>query len=195
MYAGTKTYLGGHTMVTSSNLLLWPNLNGYGLRPAPFPLLILGDFAVLARGLDDPKCVVYPVRVLVIVRWGAAAMCYASSPGSSGYDEYWFNNTVILGPASVGSSRGDGYVDFSSCELRNWTDPPTPRTANNTIYTESGNVSANCYGTSSNPTKIPVPFAKWQSGGRDSGSSVLPGKPTNAALVAHAKMLLGFKQL
>lgn len=34
--------------VTSSNLLLWPNLNG----------------------------------------WGAAAMCYASSAGSSGYDEY-----------------------------------------------------------------------------------------------------------
>ena len=151
LYAGTKTYLGGHTMVTSSNLMLWPNLNG----------------------------------------WGAAAMCYASSLGASGYDEYWFNNTVVLGPPNAGASRGDGYVDFSSCELRNWTDPPTPSTANNTIYTESGNVSANCYGTSSNPTKAPVPFAEWQASGRDRGSRVVAGKPSIDALIAHAKTLLG----
>ena len=139
-------------MVTSSNLLLWPNLNG----------------------------------------WGAAAMCYASSTGSSGYDEHWFNNTVVLGPANVGASRGDGLYDFSSCDLRNWADPPTPSTADNTIYTESGNVSANCYGTGSNPTKAPIPFEQWQASGRDNRSHVLAGKPSDDVLVAHAKMLLGF---
>ena len=151
MYAGTKTYLGGHTMTTSGNLMLWPNLNG----------------------------------------WGAATMCYSSAAGSSGYDEHWVSNTVVLGPPNVGTSRGDGYTDFSSCELGNWTNPPTPSTADNIIYTPSGNVSANCYGTPSNANKVPVPFDKWQASGRDAGSKVLKGKPSDEALVAHAKLLLG----
>eukprot|EP01046_Picozoa_sp_COSAG06_P036138 COSAG06_NODE_3955_length_4723_cov_2.210162_2_plen_98_part_00 len=43
--------------------------------------------------------------------WGAATMCYSSAAGSSGYDEHWVSNTVVLGPPNVGTSRGDGYTD------------------------------------------------------------------------------------
>ena len=30
LYAGTKSYLGGHNVSTTGSLLLWPNLNGWG---------------------------------------------------------------------------------------------------------------------------------------------------------------------
>ena len=30
MYGGSKSYLGGHTMLTSSSLFLWPDSNGWG---------------------------------------------------------------------------------------------------------------------------------------------------------------------
>ena len=30
LYAGTKSYLGGHNVSTTDSLLLWPNLNGWG---------------------------------------------------------------------------------------------------------------------------------------------------------------------
>jgi hypothetical protein len=30
MYAGTKSYLGGHSVASLSNLMMWPNVNGWG---------------------------------------------------------------------------------------------------------------------------------------------------------------------
>ena len=153
MYAGTKTYLGGHTVTTTGNLMLWPNVNG----------------------------------------WGAATMCYSSAANASGFDEHWTNNTVVLGPSGAGSkSRGDGYTDYTSCELDNPQDPPTPLTANNSIYF-SGDVSkftTGCSGTASNPHKTPVPFSIWQASGRDAGSTVVSGRPADAQLRAQAHQLL-----
>ena len=154
MYAGTKTYLGGHSVISTGNLLLWPNVNG----------------------------------------WGAATMCYASAANSSGFDEHWTNNTVVLGPSGRGSaSRGSGYTDYASCELSNPQDPPTPLTANNTIYVPGAvsNFTTRCSGTPSNPHKTPVPFSAWQASGRDAGSTVAPGRPVDSQLVAQARRLLG----
>ena len=145
MYAGTKTYLGGHSVNTTGNLMLWPNMNG----------------------------------------WGAAAMCYASAVGASGFDEHWANNTVVLGPPG-GASRGDGYTDFSSCVATNLRDPPTPAMADNVVHTplSPSNFSVGC-------GKGGVPFASWQADGRDAGTRVVHGAPPAAALVRQARRLLG----
>jgi hypothetical protein len=147
VYAGTKSYLGGHTMTTQGNLLLWPNLNG----------------------------------------WGTAAMLYTSVANSSGYREYWRNNTVVLGEPAP-SSRS-GYLDLQPCDINNPA-IPTLLLTNNTIFipaSSSPNASAAIH-----CGKGPAPsFVEWQGTDHDQGSTLNIGLPTDDEIVQHTKILLG----
>ena len=120
--------------------------------------------------------------------WGSAAMCYASVANASGYDERWTNNTVVLGPSGKGTpSRGNGYTDFSSCDLGNLANPPNPALANNAVWIPEAVdqlFTTRCGGAA-------VDVAVWQASGRDVGSVFKHGTPGEDTLAAHARQLLG----
>eukprot|EP01051_Picozoa_sp_SAG22_P006704 SAG22_NODE_447_length_10412_cov_7.930088_7_plen_261_part_00 len=48
MYGGTKSYLGGHSKTAAGNLLLWPNINGWGSATMMYASV------VNASGYDEP---------------------------------------------------------------------------------------------------------------------------------------------
>jgi hypothetical protein len=119
--------------------------------------------------------------------WGAATMCYASVINASGYDELWTNNTVVLGPSGKGTpSRGNGYTDYSSCDLNNLANPPNPALADNTVWISAAvdTFTTRCGGDA-------VDVAMWQASGRDVGSVFKRGTPSGDKLVTHARQLLG----
>ena len=153
MYAGTKSFFGGHTMTTRGNLLLWPNLSG----------------------------------------WGAAAMLYAAVANASGYDEFWTNNTVVLGAATAAththSSSGPCYLDMQPCDIDRTSSLPSLHLADNTLFVPSDNVAAIHCGKGH-----AVTFADWQRAGHDVGSKLHVGVPTDDAIVQKAKALLGLDQ-
>lgn len=150
VYAGTKSYLGGHTMITRGNLILWPNLAG----------------------------------------WGSAAMLYKAVANASGYNEYWSNNTVLLGDAPPGTRPG--YLDQDPCDLDGTANPPIPSLilSDNHIFMPPSCIASNCAAVHCGQR---LTFAEWQKAGHDTGSTVSSRVPTDDELVQHAKTLLGLE--
>eukprot|EP00040_Diaphanoeca_grandis_P039601 m.4917 g.4917 ORF g.4917 m.4917 type:complete len:120 (+) comp3824_c0_seq2:349-708(+) len=117
-------------------------------------------------------------------------MSYSNAANSSGYNERWHNNTVLLGPTER-PSRGQGYIDFPSCSPKPYlpNDAPLPALANNTIFL-APDVSPSTFTVNCGPQA--VPYSEFVQGGHDVNTNIQPAPSSQEEdnLVALARELL-----